>query len=293
MGRQRIGSGAGRRVDREEGLLLAEAITCLSLVATLARQLTGAYSKLRLWQQVHKHMLPLLVRCLGELARMVAPGRGQAAATKARSAGPPEHQADQGPRLECPGPEEVAVIVLVCEVRPLRHHAPVCLLCKLLRCFQSCSAAVRMCIIHISARPEQPTTQLYYHARVRNMVVPYVPYSGVHLYKSVHVQRSIVAVLQVLDFYVQERPGNADLVVALKGTGVLASLSVLFSAAGALQGAESLRSAALCCAASSPELHSWMLAVPGVAKTLAGIEFSDQSARGRTGEDCEGAPEMC
>ncbi len=68
----------------------------------------------------------------------------------------------------------------------------------------------------------------------------------------------------------QQRPGNADLAASLKGTGVLASLSVLFTAAGAESGAESLRSAALCCAASSRELHSWMLAVPGVAKTLTG-----------------------
>ncbi|GIL44483.1 hypothetical protein Vafri_1935 [Volvox africanus] len=194
VGRHRSARGGGG-VERSQGLLLAEATTCLSLVATLSQQLTGASAKLRLWQQVHKHMLPLLERCLGELARTVGPSTKQVAVAKALT-----HQAQQQLKLtqptelKGPGAEEVAAIVLVC---------------------------------------------------------------------------------QVLDFYVQQRPGNADLAASLKGTGVLASLSVLFAAAGALPGAESLRSAALCCAASGRELHAWMLAVPGVDKTLAAPPFQE------------------
>ncbi|EFJ43827.1 hypothetical protein VOLCADRAFT_106660 [Volvox carteri f. nagariensis] len=178
-----------------QGLLMAEATTCLSLVVTLASQLTAASAKLRLWQQVHKHMLPLLERCLGELARAVRPGPGKVATAKAQvqtEAAVVIQQQQQTARST--GPEEVAAIVLVC---------------------------------------------------------------------------------QVLDFYVQQRPGNADLAAALKGTGVLASLAVLFAAAGALPGMEPLRSAALCCAASSRELHRWMLAVPGVAQVLAGPAFQE------------------
>ncbi|GLC33007.1 hypothetical protein PLESTB_000381100 [Pleodorina starrii] len=197
VGRQRTAAGAARG---GQGLLLAEATTCLSLVATLASQLTGASAKLRLWQQVHKHMLPLLERCLAELARTVGPGPKHVAATAKAAAQQPQQQQpklQQSTELKAPGPEEVAAIVLVC---------------------------------------------------------------------------------QVLDFYVQQRPGNADLAGSLKGTGVLASLSVLFAAAAALPGAEPLRSAALCCAASSRELHAWMLAVPGLAKALAGPSFQENGA---------------
>ncbi|GIL75794.1 hypothetical protein Vretifemale_5521 [Volvox reticuliferus] len=194
VARHRAAAGSARGgggVERGQGLLLAEATTCLSLVATLAGQLTGASAKLRLWQQVHKHMLPLLERCLGELARTVGPNTKQAVAAKASA------HLTQQQQLKGPGAEEVAAIVLVC---------------------------------------------------------------------------------QVLDFYVQQRPGNADLAASLKGTGVLASLSVLFAAVGSLPGAEPLRSAALCCAASSKELHAWMLAVPGVDKTLAAPPFQEGGA---------------
>lgn len=67
-----------------------------------------------------------------------------------------------------------------------------------------------------------------------------------------------------------QRPGNADLSTALKGTGVLGSLCRLLAAAADLPGGESLRGAALGIAASSSELHAWMWAVPGVAGALTG-----------------------
>ncbi|PNH12310.1 hypothetical protein TSOC_000795 [Tetrabaena socialis] len=189
---RRPGGAPGGRGAHGQGLLLAEASTCLSLVASLAGQLTGGAARSKLWQQVHAHMLRLLERCLSELSRMVA-APAQAGAGRGQQEGQQQQQQErQG--AKAPGPAEVAAIVLVC---------------------------------------------------------------------------------QVLDFYVQQRPGNVDLGAALKGSGVLASLSVLFAAAGGLPGAEPLRSAALCCAASGSELHAWMLAVPGVAKTLAGPEFRE------------------
>ncbi|KAG2493374.1 hypothetical protein HYH03_008506 [Edaphochlamys debaryana] len=181
--------------------LLAEASSCLSLVASLAGQLTGASARQRLWQQVHAHVLPLMERCLGELARAVGPGPGAGAkpAASAKAGAGAGAAADAAGREKeedkaGPGPEEVAAIVLVC---------------------------------------------------------------------------------QVLEFYVQQRPGNADLGASLKASGVLASLARLFAAAAALTGAEPLRGAALGCAASSGELAAWMLAVPGVAKALAGPEFQE------------------
>ncbi|KXZ56776.1 hypothetical protein GPECTOR_1g7 [Gonium pectorale] len=179
-----------------QGPLLTEASTCLALVTSLASQLSAATARQRLWQQVHRHLLPLLERCLGELARAVGKGQGPAAG-KVAAAAKQQPQAQPEQERKGPGPEEVAAIVLVC---------------------------------------------------------------------------------QVLDFYVQQRPGNADLAAALKGSGVLASLAVLFGAAGNLPGAEPLRSAALCCGASSRELASWMLAVPGVHEALEGPAFKDGGA---------------
>ncbi|KAG2450559.1 hypothetical protein HYH02_005060 [Chlamydomonas schloesseri] len=102
-------AGGGARKAPGQGVLLAEASTCLSLVASLAGQLSAASAKSRLWQQVHQHVLPLLERCLGELARAVAPAPAQAAAAAKQAAG-------AAPAQKGPGPEEVASIVLVCQV---------------------------------------------------------------------------------------------------------------------------------------------------------------------------------
>lgn len=50
------GGGGGGGVKRApgQGVLLAEASTCLSLVASLAGQLTAASARSRLWQQVRR-----------------------------------------------------------------------------------------------------------------------------------------------------------------------------------------------------------------------------------------------
>ncbi|KAG2440893.1 hypothetical protein HXX76_003747 [Chlamydomonas incerta] len=181
------GGAGGARRGVGQGVLLAEASTCLSLVASLAGQLSAASARSRLWQQVHTHVLPLLERCLGELARAVAPAPAQVAAAAKQAAG-------GAPAQKGVGPEEVAAIVLVC---------------------------------------------------------------------------------QVLDFYVVQRPGNADLAAALKATGVLASLCRLLAAAADLPGGEPLRGAALGIAASSGELHAWMWAVPGVAGALSAAPFQE------------------
>lgn len=112
------GAGAGR--GRSGGVLqLAEASTCLSLVAGLAAQLGSGTARGRLWQQVHTHMLPLLERCLGELARGVtaptpAPGAGKGKAAEAAEAA--EAAAQGQGQGQGPSTEDVAAIVLVCQV---------------------------------------------------------------------------------------------------------------------------------------------------------------------------------
>ena len=71
--------------------------------------------------KVHKHVLPLLERCLGELARAVAPAPVQVAAAAKQAAG-------GAPAQKGPGPEEVAAIVLVCQVcvRPSQDPSTLC-----------------------------------------------------------------------------------------------------------------------------------------------------------------------
>lgn len=78
------------------------------------------------------------------------------------------------------------------------------------------------------------------------------------------------SVCQVVVLYLQLRPGNVDAAATLQERGALAPLARLFLAAGAHAGAEPLRQALLCCAASSSATAKWLLAVPGVAATLQG-----------------------
>ncbi len=268
-------------------LQLAEASTCLSLVAGLAAQLGSGTARGRLWQQVHMHMLPLLERCLGELARGVTapPGAAGAGRGKAAEAAAAVAQGQGQGQGQGPSAEDVAAIVLVCQVSAGRmaagqHCCP--LLSLTLRASVRASSPwdkdpsfskrlergnedgrLSACVALQDTPSLRATCQ-------RSYQLP--PYTSQRVGPVISHPLPCPSrlLVQVLDFYVEQRPANADLGGALKSSGVLASLCRLFAAAAHLPGAEPLRGAALGCAASGRELREWMVAVPGVAQALAG-----------------------
>ena len=79
--------------------------------------------------------------------------------------------------------------------------------------------------------------------------------------------------MQVLLFYIEQRPGNFSAPAALLSAGIVRGLSLLLPPYAPLPAAEPLRLCVLLCAAGSLEVRKWMLAVPGVAQALTGPAF--------------------
>ncbi len=83
---------------------------------------------------------------------------------------------------------------------------------------------------------------------------------------------------QVITFYIESRPGSADIATSLQSSGVLRALCATFATlatpaalpptAAIAPAVDSLRIALLLACAASPATLTWCLAVPGVQRTV-------------------------
>lgn len=79
----------------------------------------------------------------------------------------------------------------------------------------------------------------------------------------------------MLIFYIEDAPGGSRPAESLQQTGLLGSLCAMFVNTAASASAEQLSTALLLCAASSPNIRDWVLAVPGIKQTvISSAEFS-------------------
>ncbi|KAF5839296.1 hypothetical protein DUNSADRAFT_1169 [Dunaliella salina] len=84
---------------------------------------------------------------------------------------------------------------------------------------------------------------------------------------------AVTLISKVVLFYLEHAPGGFNAPSALLSAGVVRGLAVALPRFGPLPDAHELRTAVLLCASGSPEVCSWVAAVPGVSATLSGPAF--------------------